>query len=506
MPDHNTPDAEPRAIALLEARSYEFVPLAERHGETRSLFTLWFGEQLSSFALVTGGLAITLGLNFWWAIAAIVLGNLIGALLMAGHSAQGPVLGLPQMIQSRAQFGFYGTLLPLAITWFMYVAFSAVAVVLAGEGLQSVFHGPLSLWIALSVVPILVLAIVGYDMIHRTIKYVGWVMGALFVVVVALLVARGVPLSSLDHGAFTWTAFLGATSIYITWQLTYAPYVSDYSRYLPPTKARGAFWYTYSGTTLGSICVMVIGAAVASLAPGQDVVQTIRQLGGNVGGAILVLALALGLIIVNSTNIYGGTISTLTLIQHFRNINSTIGKRVAAAVLIGGLAVVVGILGSGNFLTNLSNYLNFVLYFMIPWTTVNLVDFYVIHHGDYDTDDFFSRDGIFGRWGAPAIITYFVTFAAELPFIDTTVFEGPAAKALGGIDLAWIVGPLVSVPLYLVLARRRLHLHHLDLDVFDAVDEGVEHATAQDDGHHSRHGAERRGGAGVHDTSGDGRA
>ena len=118
--------------ARVETRSFEHVPLDERHGETKSLFFLWFGEQFSSFALVTGALAITLGLNFWWSIVAIIAGNLIGASMMAGHSAQGPALGLPQMIQSRAQFGFYGTLLPLAITWCMYVCFSAVAVVIAG--------------------------------------------------------------------------------------------------------------------------------------------------------------------------------------------------------------------------------------------------------------------------------------------------------------------------------------------------------------------------------------
>jgi NCS1 family nucleobase:cation symporter-1 len=39
-----------------------------------------------------------------------VLGSVIGALFMAFHSAQGPKLGLPQMIQSRPQFGYYGSL------------------------------------------------------------------------------------------------------------------------------------------------------------------------------------------------------------------------------------------------------------------------------------------------------------------------------------------------------------------------------------------------------------
>lgn len=448
--------------ARIESRSYEYVPLHERHGRTRDLFTLWFGEQLHSFTLLAGALAVTMGLNFWWSMVAIIAGNLIGALMMAGHSAQGPALGLPQMIQSRAQFGFYGTLLPLTVTWFMYIAFSAVAVVIAGQSFQSVFGGPLPVWIAVSVVPIAVLAIIGYDLIHSSIKYVGWLMGLLFSIVVGMLIHHGITIEQLGAGKFTWASFLSAISIYVTWQMTYAPYVSDYSRYLPPSQSRGAFWYTYLGTTLGSILVMVLGAAVASLAPADDVVQTVR---GLAGGPIIVVALAVGLIVVNSTNLYGGTISTLTIVQHFKDFISTATKRVGVASLIAILAAAVGVVGSGNFVTNLINYLNFVLLFLIPWTSINLFDFYVIHHGNYTIEDFFSKHGTFGKWGVPAIITYFVAFAVELPFMHTTLFEGPIARAMGGIDLAWLVGSLVSIPLYLHLATRKLKLRHLDLDL-----------------------------------------
>jgi nucleobase:cation symporter-1, NCS1 family len=51
---------------------------------------------------------VILGLSLPWAMLALPIGNIFGAVFMAGHSAQGPKLGIPQMIQSRAQFGFYG--------------------------------------------------------------------------------------------------------------------------------------------------------------------------------------------------------------------------------------------------------------------------------------------------------------------------------------------------------------------------------------------------------------
>jgi NCS1 family nucleobase:cation symporter-1 len=54
---------------------------------------------------------------------------------MALHSAQGPQMGIPQMIQSRAQFGSLGALLVVLIAGVMYIGFFASNIVLAGKSL-----------------------------------------------------------------------------------------------------------------------------------------------------------------------------------------------------------------------------------------------------------------------------------------------------------------------------------------------------------------------------------
>ena len=52
--------------------------------------------------VVTGALAVTVfKLSFVAALLALVLGNLVGGIFMALHSAQGPQLGVPQMVQTR---------------------------------------------------------------------------------------------------------------------------------------------------------------------------------------------------------------------------------------------------------------------------------------------------------------------------------------------------------------------------------------------------------------------
>lgn len=117
----------------IEKRSIDWIPSEERYGKASSLFNIWFNANMHITTLLTGGLSIILGLNIFYSILLILIGNLIGAIFMAAHSAQGPVLGVPQMIQSRAQFGVMGAIVPLVIVLFMYMGFFSTASLLAAQ-------------------------------------------------------------------------------------------------------------------------------------------------------------------------------------------------------------------------------------------------------------------------------------------------------------------------------------------------------------------------------------
>src|SRR6202142_2211654 len=116
-----TPREQP---ARLEIITIQQIPASERHGTAADLFTVWFGSNLMLLTIVTGGLAVTIfSLPFGWAVAALTLGNLVGAVFMALHAAQGPTLGVPQMVQTRGQFGSLGSLLVVGIVIIMYLGF-----------------------------------------------------------------------------------------------------------------------------------------------------------------------------------------------------------------------------------------------------------------------------------------------------------------------------------------------------------------------------------------------
>ena len=109
----------------IERRSIDYIPAAERHGTPNRLFFIWFGANMQVTAAATGAIAVVIGLSLPWALLALLIGNLFGVTFMAAHSAQGPKLGIPQMIQSRAQFGFYGAIVPLVLVLLMYIGYFA---------------------------------------------------------------------------------------------------------------------------------------------------------------------------------------------------------------------------------------------------------------------------------------------------------------------------------------------------------------------------------------------
>src|ERR687887_2687385 len=127
-----------RAGGVVEVRSIDYVPLKERHGRVWHQGPFWFMGNFVLVTMVTGFIGPELGLSLVWSLVAIAIGCGFGTFFMAFHAVQGPRLGLPQMIQSRAQFGYRGAVFPLAVVVFVYVGFNVFDTILAADGLDTV--------------------------------------------------------------------------------------------------------------------------------------------------------------------------------------------------------------------------------------------------------------------------------------------------------------------------------------------------------------------------------
>ena len=409
--------------------------------------------------IVTGGLAVTVfALPFGSAVVALAVGNAVGAIFMALHSAQGPTLGVPQMVQTRGQFGSLGSLLVIGIVIVMYVGFLSSNLVLGGQALASLVPGASDApGIALVGFLSVIAAIYGYDLIHAYTRWMTYVSGIVLVITVAWIVwIHGLPADFLQRNSFNWIGFLGTVSAGALWQIAYAPYVSDYSRYMPKdTGARPAFWASYWGCTLGSFLPMVLGAMVGLAAPRGNLIAGLAALTQGIAPLVLIV-FSVGVAAANAMNLYCGALSALTFGQTLLPRWSPGPRaRTVLSLLLFALSLMGAVLGKAEFLANYEHFILLLLYVLVPWTAINLVDYYLLRHGIYDVPSFFRLDGgIYGRINLAAVTCYGIGILVQLPFIASALYTGPVARAIGGIDLSWIVGLVVTSPVYYWLARR----------------------------------------------------
>jgi len=443
----------------LEISTIQPIGLDQRHGTARDLFTVWFGSNIMLLTVVTGGLAVTtFKLPFAAAVLALVIGNMAGAIFMALHAAQGPTLGVPQMVQTRGQFGSLGSLLVVGIVIIMYVGFLASNLVLCGESLASLLPG-ITDTPGIVVVGIIsvIAAIYGYDLIHAYTRLMSYVAGIVLVVAIGWIIwVHGLPADFLARNAFNGSGFLGTISAAALWQIAYAPYVSDYTRYMPrDTGVRPAFWASYWGCTLGSLLPMILGAMVGLAAPKGSLVAGLAALTHGITPLVLIV-FSVSIASANAMNLYCGALSSLTFGQTLIPYWSPGPKaRVVISIILFGFSVAAALLSKESFLANYESFILILLYVLVPWTAINLVDYYLLRHGRYDIASFFRQDGgIYGRVNAPAVTCYVVGILVQLPFIHSALYTGPVARAMGGIDLSWIVGLAVTSPAYYWLAKR----------------------------------------------------
>lgn len=436
----------------VENRHIEHIPAAARHGKPWQQFFFWFGGNVNVFNVVLGAITVTLGLAFWWALFAIAAGILIGALLIALHATQGPRLGVPQSIQSRGQFGFYGAAFMFPAVLLLNVGFIAAELVIQAQAMTGVTAG-LSMpeWILVLAVPSVVIGIFGYRWIHRVMQATAAVVGVSLVIMFIQGLQHGsLPASETTLARPSAGLFLAGVALLVIDMLSFGPFVSDYTRYLPAkTNGRRLFWAIYSGNVTATFISCAIGAYLAALLPSLGPVAAV----GRISGKWALIVMALSLVNANTFNAYTGGFQVLAFGSMWRRLRAeSVTVRVVPFLAVMAVGVVIACYGYQQFVPNLSNFLDVLLVLFIPWSSVNLADYFLVRHGDYDVASFFTADGAYGRFAWRGLLAYVAGLAAEWPFVSQPDYTGPLVKPLGGADVSWLVGWVVAAGLYLFLA------------------------------------------------------
>jgi purine-cytosine permease-like protein len=128
-------------------------------------------------------------------------------------------------------------------------------------------------------------------------------------------------------------------------------------------------------------------------------------------------------------------------------------KRLLTLAFSAIIAVALAFGASGDFFKEFGDFLAILLYLFTPWTAINLVDFYVVRKGHYSVREIFNPRGMYGRWNWRGLTAYGVGFLAMIPFFSTGIYRGPVARALGGADIAMLVGLPVAALVYILACR-----------------------------------------------------
>jgi NCS1 family nucleobase:cation symporter-1 len=437
----------------IESHSIDVIPDSERHGRVGSQFALWFATNANVFNFVLGGFAILFGLNVFWALIAMFAGTFLGLAFTALHAVQGPRLGVPQMIQSRGQFGFYGAVFIFLVSILLDVGYLAGQQVVQAQSLQDLVGSvSIPVWIIIVTIPAAALAIFGYDWIHRIQPYLTVLLGVSLLVAVILTAVSGDSLAKGMSGTrlSSFPIFIAAAGLFFMNMLSWAVYVSDYSRYLPRgVSAARTYWAVFGGNALGTCLYAGLGIYITALAPAASPIASI----GTIAGKWILPILAISLLGSDALNAYTGMLAVESVRSTWQKVVASRTARVIGLLVVFIIGTVLAEAGYKTFLTSFEDFINVLLFFFVPWSVINLIDFYIVKKGHYDVRSFFTPSGLYGGWRWTAIIPYVIALAAQVPFLDQTLYVGPMVSVLGGADVSWVVGFVVAGLGYLVASR-----------------------------------------------------
>jgi NCS1 family nucleobase:cation symporter-1 len=446
----------------IEGHGMEPIPASARYGSVSRVFTVWFTPNLVPAAFFLGTLAAAsfIGLGFWTSIAAIIVGNLVGSVIVGLLATMGPKTGMAQMPLARLAYG-KSIVVPGLLNWVSCIGWDGINSVFGAAAISILTGLPFIVSLLIIVICQGALGILGYEAIHTFEKYMAIVLGAMFVVLTIAIAGQagtGIARTDAVSGADQIGSFILYSTIIASFVLAWALYASDYTRYLPEnTQSSRVFWWTVLGLTLSAGWVEALGLLVADKATEGGAVDTINTiLSGTPLAALAMLAIGIGTVAVNAMNDYTGSLSLQAAGIRV--------PRVYSAILVAVLGFGVTLwLNAGDLVGKVENILLFLSYWIAPWAAVVLAD-WRLRRGRANVSRLVNFSSL--PSGTLALAAAIIGFVVSLPFQQSSVGEdlrkatGLPINAISDdvlhfADLAYVVGFIVAFGIYWVGARSR---------------------------------------------------
>jgi len=405
----------------------EQVPKEYRKGSPFNQFTLWFAANLTLGDFAIGFIPLFFNLSIYYSFLGIILGTLLGSLVVAIFSTMGPGKGKTQMMisgdtfkRSNFIFSFFQGISSLG--WF------TVNLILGTLAILTIFKTYfIPIIIIYGTIQVLI-AYFGHDYIHKLEKYFSIFLGLMFLYItifgnLAFKISYVQENNPVGLGVLLASAF--------AYMASWAPYASDYSRYLPESTQRSkVLLYSFLGSFISTIWIEILGFLVAVKTMDTNSMLAAYQVSGYLG-ILVSIALVLGGIGTNSINIYSSSLS----------FNAVFRKRNRMNILITGAIVsfIVAMIGFYNFYSFYEDFLYLLDYWIMPWAGVVVADYLFVKNGNSKL----------------SIISFSMGLALSIPFMNPGIlFAGPISNYLGGVDISYFISFVVSFISYISLSRK----------------------------------------------------
>ena len=414
---------------------------------------LWGDLGLGVLVLVAGGLLVP-GLGFPAALAAIVLGSVIGVVLLAGAGLVGARHGVPTMVLFRPVLGIRGSWLPSALNALQLVGWTAVelwamsyvADIVASRTLGFSSRG---LWLVVAALVCTALALwgpVGVTRIWME-RFGAWVIAGISLVV-TFLVLRSEGLSDAVTRPGTGAlAFGPALDLVIALPASWAPLVADYTRF--SRRPKGAFAGTFWGFLAANVWLYALGALLvlstgAAPSPAGMATGILALAGGSVAGLLFLMGLLVG----ETDEAFADVYSTAVCLQN-------IAPRIPARWLIVGVAALSTLLAAWLTMERYEAFLFLIGSVFLPLFGVFAAYLVVYRRSSIDTTQLYRAHGTYwfkGGFRVAALIPWLVGFAVYHWILPTgpswwlAAVERVVSEPLS-TDLPWLSA---SVPAFAV--------------------------------------------------------
>ncbi len=452
-------------VGRIENVGVDYIPEDQRKSSLANVFWILFGGSMTFGIIVIGWIPVSLGLGWWDALSAIVVGTAVGSTLLAPMSLFGPKTGTNSPVSSGAHFGAVGRLIGSALGVAACIVFAALSVWAAGDVLagstarlfgesEAGFGLQATAYACVSAVMIGV-AVMGHANMVAFCKLMVPTAGVLMVLgVYALYPQFDAEYAGGDYalGSFWPTWFAGAIACAATTN-SYGPYAGDWTRHIPSGKYRT--WQLLAVTWLGGFIGMggayVFGAytAVTFVDPAMNYALGLVQASPD---WYIVPLLYIGLVAGTAQaviNIYSMGLDFSAIVPQLSRVQNTVilGLVSTALVYVGAVYEQVSYL--------VSSFLGILVILGSPWVIINVIGM-LNRRGHYYPGHLqvFNRGEIGGRYwfwhglNLQAFVAWLCGVAAGALFINTGWYVGIGATLLGGADIGMVISMATTALVY----------------------------------------------------------